>query len=91
MNKILFLLCLPFKIIQKLLGLTESILKNFLQFLKLYILCCILYYLGAFKPIQSKIFEMQGKYSQMQYIAKQKACMFVDCEVRDCGESVCVY
>jgi len=91
MNKILFLICLPFKIIQKLLGLTESILKNLVQLSKLYILCCILYYLGGFKTIQGKIFEMQGKYSQMQYIVKQKACMFIDCEVRECNESVCVY
>lgn len=90
-NKILFLICLPFKIFHKLLGLTNSVFKNLIQFAKLWILLWFLDWFNGLNFMQGKFLEMQGKYYQMQYITKQKICSYIDCEIKNCNESVCVY
>lgn len=95
MNKLLFLILLPFKIIYKILGFTKSILKNLFKILQIWCLFWFLHWFGVFKDIKQgfitfKKYTSLNRY-QIENIAKQKICNYIDCEVEKCNESVCVY
>lgn len=72
-----------------------DLINAFLVMLKrlfiIWCLCWAFYYVGGFKKFQNLAFTFEGYIDKIHFITKQKACEYLDCKIKHCNESVCVY